>query len=132
MTTPEEKRSTTLDEAVEQLSRDPSLPVRVRAGDLEVEIRVVSGGVPAEAGLGDVMAAAGPKEGETTEQLIRLLQEGRNDGRSPETPDNQAPADGPYGSLLGSAGSAESLADDVASNKDKHLAEIYAPKRHGR
>jgi hypothetical protein len=71
-------------------------------------------------------------EGRDTEELIRIRREGRDDGRSAETPDNQAPADGPYGSLLGSAGSAESLADDVATNKDKHLAEIYAPKRHGR
>ena len=132
MATPEEEQSMTLDDAVEQLRRDPSHPVRVRVGDLDVEISVAGGGVPAGAGLGDVMAAAGPWEGETTEELIRILREGRDDGSSAEAPENQAPADGPYGSLLGSAGSAESLADDVASNKDKHLAEIYAPKRRGR
>ena len=127
MATPEEEQSATLDDAVEQLRRDPSHPVRVRVGDLDVEISVAGGGVPAGAGLGDVMAAAGPWEGETTEELIRILREGRDDGSSAEAPEN-----GPYGSLLGSAGSAESLADDVASNKDKHLAEIYAPKRSGR
>ena len=43
MATPEEKRPTTLDEAVIQLNRDPSSPVRARVGDLDVELRVVSG-----------------------------------------------------------------------------------------
>jgi hypothetical protein len=130
--TPEEKRSTTLDEAVEQLSRDPSQPVRVRVGDLDVQIRVISGRAMAGQALGDLMAAAGPWEGETTEELIRVLREGRDDGSSIEPPDNRAPANGPYASLLASAGSAESLADDVASNKDKHLADIYTPNRSGR
>ncbi len=129
MATPEEKWLTTLDEAVEQLSRDPHHPVRVRIGDLDVELRVVGGGVPAGAGLGDLMAAAGPWEGESTEELIRLLRARRDEGTSTEPTENQVAADGPYRSLLGSAGSAESLADDVARNKDKHLAEIYAPKR---
>lgn len=37
--------------------------------------------------------------------------------------------EGPYASLLRSAGSAHSLGPDVTRNKNKHLAEIYAPKR---
>ena len=37
--------------------------------------------------------------------------------------------EGPYASLLRSAGSAHALEADVARNKNKHLAEIYAPRR---
>ena len=37
--------------------------------------------------------------------------------------------EGPYASLLRSAGSAYALDSDVARNKNKHLAEIYAPRR---
>ena len=40
--------------------------------------------------------------------------------------------EGPYASLLKSAGSAHSLDSDVARNKHKHLAEIYAPRRDER
>jgi len=83
---PEKRRPTTLDEAVAELERDPNHPVRV--GELDVEIRVVSGGVKAQAGLGDLMAAAGPWEGETTEELIRILREGRDAGGSAEPPEN--------------------------------------------
>jgi hypothetical protein len=132
VTTPEEKRSTTLDEAVEQLRRDPGHPVRVRVGDLVVEIRVVSGRALAGVGLGDLMAAAGAWEGETTEELVRILGEGRDRGPRAEPSDSQASSNRHYGSLLGSAGSAESLTDGVAGDKDKHLAEIHSPKPHGR
>lgn len=88
MATPEKQRRTTLDEAVAQLERDPSHPVRARVGELDVEIRVVSGGIQAQAGLGDLMAAAGPWEGESTEELIRILREGRDAGGSAEPPEN--------------------------------------------
>ncbi len=40
--------------------------------------------------------------------------------------------EGPYAALLRSAGSAHSLAPDVARHKNEHLAEIYAPKRTDR
>jgi hypothetical protein len=43
--TPEKQRPTTLDEALAQLKRDPDHPVRARVGDLDVELRVVGGGV---------------------------------------------------------------------------------------
>jgi hypothetical protein len=86
--TPEKRRPTTLDEAVAELKRDPNHPVRARVGELDVEIRVVSGGVKAQAGLGDLMAAAGPWEGESTEELIRILREGRDAGGSAEPPEN--------------------------------------------
>jgi hypothetical protein len=88
MATPEKQRPTTLDEAVAQLQREPNQPVRARIGQLEVEIRVVGGGARQAAGLGDRMAAAGPWEGETTEELIRILREGRDAGGSAEPPEN--------------------------------------------
>lgn len=71
-----------------QLKRDPNHPVRARVGELDVEIRVVSGGLQHETGLGDLMAAAGPWEGESTDELIRILREGRDAGGSAEPPDD--------------------------------------------
>ncbi len=47
-------------------------------------------------------------------------------------PPEEKANEGPYASLLKSAGSAHSLFPDVAQNKNKHLAEIYAPKRGNR
>jgi hypothetical protein len=41
----------------------------------------------------------------------------------------EAPMEGPYASLLKSAGTAHALAPDEARNKNEHLSEIYAPKR---
>ena len=40
--------------------------------------------------------------------------------------------EGPYASLLKSAGAAHSLFPDVARNKNKHLADIHAGKRGSR
>jgi hypothetical protein len=86
--TPEKHRPATLDEAAEQLKRDPNHPTRARIGELDVELRVVSGSVPAKPGLGDLMAGAGPWEGESTEELIRILREGRDAGGSADPPQN--------------------------------------------
>jgi hypothetical protein len=86
--TREEQRPTTLDEALAQLKRDPDHPVRARVGELDVELRVVGGGVQAQAGLGDLMASAGPWEGESTEELIHILREGRDAGGSAEPPES--------------------------------------------
>ncbi len=56
MATPEEKRPSTLEEAVQELGRDREHPVRVRVGDLEVELRVVG---PAETPVSGIEASAG-------------------------------------------------------------------------
>ena len=88
MATPEKRRPATLDEAVAQLKLDPNHPTRARVGELDVELRVVGGSVDAKPGLGDLMAAAGPWEGESTEELIRILREGRDAGGSAEGPEN--------------------------------------------
>jgi hypothetical protein len=85
--TPESLRPATLDEALAQLKRDPSRPVRARIGELDVEMRVIAGGVQGQPGLGDLMAAAGPWEGESTEELIGILREGRDAGGSSEPPE---------------------------------------------
>jgi hypothetical protein len=79
---------TTLAEALAQLKREPNHPVRARVDELDVELRVVGAGVPAATGLGDLMAAAVPWECETTDELIKILREGREAGGSAEPPEN--------------------------------------------
>ena len=49
------------------------------------------------------------------------------EGRLAESSDDK----GPYASLLALAGTAQSEFPDVARNKNKHLADIYARKRAG-
>jgi hypothetical protein len=79
------RRAKDLDDAVEQLRRDPAHPVRARLDELEVELRAVP---PARAagGLGDQMAALGPWEGESQDEILRLLAEGRRSGGSAAPP----------------------------------------------
>jgi hypothetical protein len=78
----------TIEEALEKLKRDPVHPVRAQVEDLQVELRVVTiGKEDVTPGLGDLMAAAGPWEGETTEELIKILREGRDAGGSAEPPE---------------------------------------------
>jgi hypothetical protein len=45
-----------------------------------------AGGVQAQGGLGDLMASAEPWEGESLEELIRILREGRDAGGTAERP----------------------------------------------
>ncbi len=62
-----------LEEAVAELKRHPAKTVRARCGDFAVELRAIS---PPSAGrLGDSLAALGPWEGETTEELTTRLRE---------------------------------------------------------
>ena len=74
-----------LAEAVAELARRPSQAIRTRVGELEVELRVVSGQV--EPGLGDRMAAIGPWVGESTDEILRIVREGREHGGSAEPPE---------------------------------------------
>ena len=88
MATPHKHLPATLEEALARLRRDPVHPVRAQVEDLQLELRVVT--VSKEEttpGLGDRMAAAGPWEGETTEELIRILREGQDAGGSAEPPE---------------------------------------------
>ena len=88
MATPQTQIPKALEEALAKLRHDPSHPVRAHLDELDVELRVVVARQDeATPGLGDRMAAAGPWEGETTEELIQILREGRDAGGSAEPPE---------------------------------------------
>jgi hypothetical protein len=69
----------TIEEAVEELRRDPTRPVRTTIGGLTIEVRAVSepGSVKSAA---DTFAELGPWEGETTEELLAMFAEARRTG----------------------------------------------------
>ncbi len=75
----------TLEEAVAELRRHPAKTVKAHCGDLAVELRAISP-PPATGRLGDSLAALGPWEGETTEELTSRLREAREAGGSAEPP----------------------------------------------
>jgi hypothetical protein len=88
MGTPQTQISQALEEALAKLKHDPSRPVRAHLDELDVELRVVTARKEEPAlGLGDRMAAAGPWEGESTEEIIQILREGRDAGGSAEPPE---------------------------------------------
>jgi hypothetical protein len=88
MGTPQTQIPKVLEEALAKLRRDPSRPVRAHLDELDVELRVVTAHREEPApGLGDRMAEAGPWEGESTEEIIRILREGRDAGGNAETPE---------------------------------------------
>jgi len=69
----------TLEEAVEQLKRDPSTPVRAAVDGLTVEVRAV----PPVSGMesaADLLAAIGPWAGETTDEILAWLNAARTAG----------------------------------------------------
>ena len=68
--------SKTLEEAVEQLKRDPSHPVRATLGGLTVEVRAVSD-PPGDRSAAELFAAIGPWAGETTEEILAILTKAR-------------------------------------------------------
>ena len=68
--------SKTLEEAVEQLKRDPSHPVRATLGGLTVEVRAVSD-LPGDRSAAELFAAIGPWAGETTEEILAILTKAR-------------------------------------------------------
>lgn len=76
MARPEKHIPKTLEEAVAELKRDPSHPLRLAVNDVEVEVRLV-GVEQAQTPVDDIMCGAGPWEGESTEDLIRIIREGR-------------------------------------------------------
>ena len=80
MALPQQNPPMTLDQAVAELRRDPLHSVHARVDGLEVELRVV----PADersATAEDVLGGAGPWLGETTEEILRVMQEFRRDDR---------------------------------------------------
>jgi hypothetical protein len=66
----------TIEEAVDQLRRDPTHPVRTRVGDLTIEVRAVPEPDPQKS-ADDVFAELGPWEGETTEEILAILADAR-------------------------------------------------------
>lgn len=70
-----------LEEAIEQLRRDPVHPVEAVVGDLRVEVRV-----KAPRSAADLFREVGPWEGESTEELWKRLAEERARGGSGEPP----------------------------------------------
>ena len=66
----------TIEEAIEQLRRDPTRPVRTRVGNLTIEVRAVVE-PPARRSAADIFADLGPWAGETTEELLAMLAEAR-------------------------------------------------------
>jgi hypothetical protein len=84
---PERHIPTSLEEAIAELKRDPATAVHARVEGMEVELRVVSPSPLTGTGLGDRMAAAGPWQGESEEEILELLREARRAGGSAEPPD---------------------------------------------
>jgi hypothetical protein len=70
-----EKHIASLEEAVAELKRDPRRAVHARVGNLDVEIRVFADETGAST---DIFAGAGPWQGETREELLRVLREARH------------------------------------------------------
>jgi len=80
---PQHNPPMTLDEAVAELRRDPLHSVHARVDGLEVELRVVAADERPGAAE-DALGGAGPWVGETTEEILLVMQEfRRDDGREP-------------------------------------------------
>ena len=81
---PQEHRPKTIEEAVAELKRDPAHPVRLVLDGIEVELRrppeagIVHGATD-QSNLGDRIAAIGPWEGESTEEVIEILRSRRDE-----------------------------------------------------
>lgn len=76
----------TVEEAVTELKKHPERTVRAHSGDLVVELRAVSRPLKPQR-LGDSLAALGPWEGESTNELMSRLREARREGGSAEPPE---------------------------------------------
>jgi hypothetical protein len=87
MATPQRQSQKALEVALAKLKLDPSRSVRAHLDELDVELRAV---VPPSGrrgrGLGTRMAALGLWQGESTEEIIRILREGREAGGNAERP----------------------------------------------
>jgi hypothetical protein len=71
-----------LEEALAKLRLDPSHPVRAHLDELDVELRALPPPRRRGPGPGTRMAGLGPWQGESTEEIIRILREGREAGGS--------------------------------------------------
>jgi hypothetical protein len=69
----------TIEQAVEQLKRDPTRPVQARVGDMTIEVRAVTVESSGRSAA-DVFAELGPWEGETIEEVFAILAGARSRG----------------------------------------------------
>ena len=69
----------TLDEALQELKREPGLPVRATVEGVTVEVRVVAD-LPVNRSAAALFAEIGPWEGETTDEMLEFLAEARRHG----------------------------------------------------
>jgi hypothetical protein len=69
----------TIEEAVEQLKRDPSQPVRTLIGGLAIEVRAVQAPAP-EKSAAQVFEDIGAWAGESTAEILKILSDARREG----------------------------------------------------
>jgi hypothetical protein len=74
----EVKVAKTLDEALNELKRDPAHPVRADVEGMTVEVRVVT--PPAKGSAAELFDRVGPWAGETTDEILSMLAEARGKG----------------------------------------------------
>jgi hypothetical protein len=86
MSSAEKRVPPSLEQAIAQLERDPSHPVQVRLNGLDVELRVVPSN-DTSLGVGSRLAAIGPWDGISLDELDRILREDRAAGGSAPAPD---------------------------------------------
>jgi hypothetical protein len=83
---PERRSPRTLEEAVAELRRDPSTRVYLVVDGIEVEVRraepAVMAGAVDQSNLGDRIAALGPWQGESTDELVRIIRGGWGSNRA--------------------------------------------------
>jgi hypothetical protein len=84
--TPGEKRAVTLADAVAQLKSDPARSVRLHVDDVDLELHLV-GREHAAKGLGYFMAEGGGWQGESADEILRILHEARKSGGVAEPPE---------------------------------------------
>lgn len=75
----------TLEEAVAELRKHPENAVRADSDGMVIELRAVSSHPPQQK-LGQALAALGPWEGESEEELVARLRAARTAGGSAEPP----------------------------------------------
>jgi hypothetical protein len=81
MARPEKQIPKTLEEAVAELKRDPSHPLRLAVNDVEVEIRLVA---PTQQQTTDDLLNGATWYGESAEELVKLIRQGRELDEPPE------------------------------------------------
>jgi hypothetical protein len=87
MAHPQKHYPTSLEDALAELKRRPTVAVRAHVDGMEVELRTISKPASQETPLGDWMAAAGPWQGEIEEEILEILREARRTGGSAEPPE---------------------------------------------